>query len=216
MKSKFSLRFLCIISFMLLICPFYDRCNGKGFKKTEEVAVEAQADDQSQIINGDFTKINEQNLVDEKIVTCGNQTSSDSFIDFIDDGDSENAFEIAAQSSIIFTCNIACQIIGFKSSLKDSDWKELFFGITNVSFAFIIFFTFLRLIICFSKKVKWLHRFSLLILIFLAIALICIPFDGLFEKISQIKWGFYLFIVVNIYIFWYNRKLLKTLNSSPD
>ena len=101
---------------MLLICPFYDSCNGHGFKKTEETAVEAPVHGQisepnmeSKIENVDDS--NSENVAPKKSIL-------ERIEDFIDDGDSKNAFEIGAMSWVIFTCNFECQINDLKQVLK--------------------------------------------------------------------------------------------------
>ena len=163
---------------MLLICPFYNRCNGRGMNKEED------------------------NQKPQK-------TFLNSVEDFIDDSDAENAYEIGAMSWIIFTCGIECQLTGLKSSIKDNDYNEIFFGTTNASFALIVIFTILNLLFTFLKKIKLVARFSKWILFLLALAIVCIVLEKSFEKISQIKWGFYVFVLVNGLIFINCRKLLK-------
>ncbi len=207
MKSIVSLRFLCVLSFLLLISPFYDSCNGHGMNKVEEKAVKAPAVNQY----SENVSENKLEIINNSIgeVEKPEKNFLETIEDFIDDGDSQNAYEIGAMSWIIFTCGFECQINGLKSSIKDNDFKELFYGLTNISFVFIVIFTFAQLIVCFTKKTKLLNKLSFLILIFLAIAIICIPFDGLFKEITQIKWGFYCFIVVNGLIFYFSKRFLE-------
>ncbi len=178
MKTIISLRFLCVLGFMLLICPFYDSCNDRGMNKEVD-----------------------------------NEKSEKSFLspieDFIDDGDSQNAYEIGAMSWMIFTCGFECQLNGLKSSIAQNDYNEIFFGTTNACFALIVILTFLNLVFVFTKKINLVARFSKWILILLMIAIICILIEKQFKEISQVKWGFYCFAFVNGLIFYFSRRFLK-------
>ena len=193
---------------MLLICPFYDSCN----KKTEEAVVESPA------IESPAIEQSIETIEKSKIEVVDNSNSEnvapkksilERIEDFIDDGDSKNAFEIGAMSWVIFTCNFECQINDLKSSIEKNDYDEIFFGTKNICFVLIVIFSLLNFIFGFTKKIKLVSRFSKWILILLLIALICIVNEKDFKEISQIKWGYYSFIFVNILIFYNCKRFLK-------
>jgi hypothetical protein len=182
MKSVFTLRFLCIISFLLLFCPFYDSCNGNGLKKAE-------------------TKSEKPIIESESFL--------DKTIDFFDDGDSQNAIEIATMSFILVKNIPDLFNNGIIKSIKDNDYKNNFYVIRHFSFLIIVMLTFVNLVLSFTKKLKFVFKFSKWILILLLISIVCLFFDGDFEEISQIKWGYYTFTFVVIGVLFYGRQLLK-------
>jgi hypothetical protein len=208
MKSIFTLRFLCVISFLLLFCPFYDTCNGHGMRK------EAQATDvivDSTSVNSSTLEIKNPILVkkverEKKIV----ETSIfEKICNFVDDKNSQNAFEFAQICTVYFE-NSFEEIKGdIITGLRKNDYRGFFFGLKNFGFLFIIILAFVNLVLSFTKKIKFVFKLSRWILILLLITIVCIFLEGFFEEISQIKWGYYAFAFVAIGVLFYGRQLLK-------
>lgn len=217
MKSFTSLRFLCVMSFLLLVCPFYDSCNGHGFKKTEEVAVESPVESITNVVD-DFKIIesNTDELAIEEQVVLIETNIFEIFYNSIDDKDSQNAYEFACIFFDLFDSNFQDLKKNAIEGIKNKNFGGLFFNIKNISFLLIIIFTILNFILSFTKKIKLVFKFSEIILILLSITIVCLFLEGFFEEISQIKWGYYSFVIVTILIFINCRKLLKSTISSPD
>lgn len=209
MKTKRLLRVLAVLAFLLLIAPFYDSCNGQRMKKAE-VNAEAAADTTAVII--DSTEIDSTEIASAEIDTTNDsgENYEISFArkayDFVDDDDSENAFEFAKINiDCISELNLKA-IKEIREDVKKKDgYKGIIFHFKNFCFLLIVIVTFLILIFSF-KNDRLTHKFSKLNLILILITVICLFTEGLFETISQIKWGYYAFITVNLLIFYYSRK----------
>ena len=207
MKTDRLLRVMSLVAFLLLIAPFYDSCNGDRMKKAEEV--DAIAADTT-AVEVDSTKIDSTEITKTEIDTVHNLVENYelSFVDkayeSIDDEDSENAFEFAKLSTdSILEFN-------FKDFKKDNKeiYKAIFFQLKNFCFLLIVIISLLIAIFSFKNN-KRVYKLSRINLILLLITVICIFLEGLFETISQIKWGYYAFIVTNLLIFYYSRKVQK-------
>lgn len=214
MKTIISLRALSLLGFLLLIAPFYDSCNGHGMKKCE-VPAEGEI-----AVCIDSTMVEEPvNEINDSIVEIPNESIKEveeekncleKAYDFVDDDNSQNAFELAYLNEGYFKNGFKDFINEIKTAFQDEDYEVFFFILKNTSFFFIIIMTTLLLIFSFLKRFKSIFKLSKINLILLIITIICIFLEGMFEEISQIKWGYYTFIVVQIGIFYLSRKALKS------
>ncbi|MEO5777574.1 MAG: hypothetical protein ABIQ27_11760 [Flavobacterium sp.] len=212
MKTNRLLRMLSLLAFLLLMAPFYDMCNGRGMKSADanaEVAVDSTAvapDSLSAVI--DTSQVNK---VD--IDTISNSVKAEEIpfyqkaYEFIDDDNSESAFEY---SKIFIDQAQEFNYKEYKKGIKKDGCSGLFFHLKNLCFLFISILTFLNLIFSFSKKTNWIYKISKVNLILLFVTVICLFLEGWFETITQIKWGYYAFIITNILIFYYSKT-----NKSP-
>jgi hypothetical protein len=211
METNRLLRMLCLLAFLLLIAPFYDMCNGRGMKQADANA-EATADSTVVAVDSVATEIDTTQLhrMDIDTVTSIVAVEETPFYqkayDFIDDDNSESALEY---SKIFIDQAQEFNYKDFKKGTKEEGYDGLFFYLKNLCFLFIVILTFLNLIFSFLKKTNWIYKFSKVNLILLSITVICLFLEGLFETISQIKWGYYAFIIVNLLLFYYSGKSLK-------
>lgn len=205
MESKRLLKLLCLLSFLLLIAPFYDHCNGQRMKQVEVPPEELAVEEVIPVIGSDTISTN--NITDEVVE---NPTDTLSFekpyfikaYHWIDDGDSENAFEIA-EIEIAFFIDFKIKKLGKDiAELSASDFiKGLAFHFKNFCFILIVANTLLILIFSAFKKVKKIYKHTLINLLFLILAWFAIVFfDPFFIDIRQIKWGYYVFIFLQIVI----------------
>lgn len=201
MKRHISLRLLCVLSFMLLISPFYDSCSGRGLKETA-VDVPTESVTENEITNVPKVEVAEP-------ITENQEPFLDKIYDRIDDDSTQNAFEFAWISFDLFDMSFQDFKKSTSNGIKNNDFTGFFYCVKNFSFLFIVILTFLNLILSFTSKIKKVFQFSKTILILLAISVICIFLEGLFENINQIKWGYYSFMVVNMMIFYVSKKILK-------
>jgi hypothetical protein len=212
MKPSLSLRFLCTFSFVLLICPFYDSCNGRGFKKTEESAVEEPVEKIENVIdNSNIIEFNIKDLVIEQPLI--EISILERFYDLINDKNTQNAYDFAYIFFDLFERKFQDLKKDAIEGIKNNNFKGLFFNLKNLSFFWIIIFTLLLLTFSFTKKINFILKLSKLILILLVITIFCIFLEGFFENVSQIKWGYYSFISINILIFFNIKKLLSSTMS---
>jgi hypothetical protein len=204
MKTNRLLRVLSLLAFLLLMAPFYDSCNGHRMKEAE--AVDAVAADTT-AVEVDNTKIDSTEIAKTEIDTINNSVENYelSFVDkayeSIDDDDSENAFEFAKLSiDSILEFNFK----DFKKGVKDEGYGVVFFELKNFCFILIVVITLLIAVFSFknSQRVYKLSKYNLVLLL---ITIICLFLEGLFETISQIKWGYYAFIITNLIIFYYSK-----------
>jgi hypothetical protein len=204
MKTTKTLRWLSLLGFLLLMAPFYDSCNGQRMKQID--SVDAQAADTT-VVEVDTVNIDTTEISKVQIDTVSNSVENYVSIfyqayEFIDDDDSENAFEFAKvniDDIVEFNFKV------FKKDLKDEGYKIIFFQLKNLCFSFIVLVTIIGLLFSFTKKTNWIYNLSITNLILLAITIICIFLEGLFEDINQIKWGYYAFILTNQLLFYYSK-----------
>ncbi|MES2543456.1 MAG: hypothetical protein V4548_01110 [Bacteroidota bacterium] len=204
MKSIHSLRVLSLLGFLLLMAPFYDHCNGHYgvMRKTEEAPIEVPAVEESII---EVDTISSEVVSEKDTVSYTNVEETPFFqkvFEFIDDENSQSAFEMATFSISAF---IECDFKNLKTDLikdiKKDNCQGIIFQFNNLCFLFIVGFSFLILLFSFTKKWRLIYMYSLINLILLLITIICIVFfDDLFEEIKQIKWGYYAFSIVQILI----------------
>ena len=100
MKIIITLRFLCIIGFLLLFCPFYDSCNGKGIKEKATEVTEITGEVSTFEANSDLV-ITE----DKKPFVEVKKTVLNNIYEFIFYKDTQNALEFAWISIEIFDNN---------------------------------------------------------------------------------------------------------------
>jgi hypothetical protein len=206
MKSIFTLRFLCIISFLLLFCPFYDMCNGHGMKKTAQ-ATDAIVDATSVNASALEVKKSMSEKENQEPIEKYHPTGFQYLYEMIDDDDSQNAFEIATMCTVYFDSSILELKNSIITGIRKNDYRGFFFGLKNFGFLFIIILTFVNLILSFTQKIKFVFKFSKWILILLLITIVCLFLEGHFEEVSQIKWGYYVFILVAIGVLVLSKKL---------
>lgn len=215
MKTTRLLRVLSLLGFLLLIAPFYDSCNGERMHRIVDANAEAIVD--STAVKIDSTLIDSTEICITEVDTINNSVENfepsyvEIMYDFIDDDNSENAFEFA---KISIDNILEFDYKAFKKDTKKEKdlYKVFFFHLKNFCFVLICIITFLIFIFSF-KDSKWRYNLSRLNLILILITVICLFFEGLFETITQIKWGYYAFIITNLLIFYYSRKALNRQNS---
>ncbi|MBP6557884.1 MAG: hypothetical protein KA213_05920 [Flavobacterium sp.] len=211
MKTTRTLRALSLLGFLLLLAPFYDSCNGERMKEAE--AVEAVAADTT-VVEVDSVEMDTAQISKIEVDTIGNSVENYEpsifyeAYEFIDDDDSENAFEFAKINiDDFFEFNFK----EFKKDFKDEGYKIIFFQLKNLCFSFIVLVTIMILFFSFFKKINWIYKLSIANLVLLVITIICIFQEGLFERFQQIKWGYYAFIITNLLLFYYsNSNKIKT------
>jgi hypothetical protein len=205
MKTTKTLRLLSLLGFLLLLAPFYDSCNGQRMKQIESVDAEA-AD--TAVVEVDTLKIDTTEISKVQIDTISNSVENYEpsifyeAYEFIDDDDSENAFEFAKTNINAF---FEFDYKEFKAELKKEGCKVIFFQLKNLCFSFIVLVTIMILLFSFFKKINWIYKLSIANLVLLVITIICIFQEGLFERFQQIKWGYYAFIITNLLIFYYSK-----------
>ena len=190
MKHQFSLRLLSIFAFLLLMAPFYDSCSShKGlFVKSYDVY---NADGTPAVKS--FPKKVYEVVVDEL---------------------SYNGFEIA---SFTFFGIKDSTFIEFKEGiLKDfqkDDWYKNLGLFISLIFGFIVLFSFSMIVLSFTKKNKFLNKLAkvnsiLIIITFLYVIIL----ESSFKHWSQIKWGYYAFILVQLRIYYSSNPKSQILN----
>jgi hypothetical protein len=212
MKTISATRILSLLAFLLLIAPFYDHCNGKRLiDKTLEQVTSSTDTIQSKIVDSISEKaplISNDSIKKEEVEATPFYERA---YDFIDDAESENAFEIAGFTSVYYETPFKKFKTEVKIGFQNRDFKGLFFHIKIISFLGIVIATFLMLLFSFSNKKVTFYKLSKLNLILLGLTIICTFLDGMFENFSQIKWGYYVFTLVQIALFMTLYKNQKSL-----
>lgn len=199
MGANMLLRSISVLTFLLLVAPFYDHCNGQRMKMKEERRVEVVTFDSLAL---DSTRVNP---VREQIQSSLKTKSPDenlleTLFKEIDDPDSESAFEMAKLGTDF--------IVMVFTDLDAGDWDEFLaqsfskkigtiaFYSQLLAFVFIVPLCLLCAILSFTRFRKTHCRFLAALSIFIAIAVLSLAFDRLLEDIRQIKWGYYVFVIL--------------------
>lgn len=215
MKSIRSLRVLSLLGFLLLIAPFYDHCNGHRMRKIEEVPVEAQATEELSVA---IDTISKDKIIELKDTVNYAVVTEPSFFqkayEFIDDEDSESAIEMAFLSADSF---IESDFKNLKTNLikdiKKDHCQGILLHFKFICFLFIVIFSFFMLLFSFTKKWRLIYNYSLINITLLLITITCIVFfDEFFEDIKQIKWGYYVFTIVQILIFVLSKRVYNRIS----
>ena len=208
MKTNRLFRVLSLLGFLLLMAPFYDSCNGHRMKQAD---ANAEATVDSTAIETDSISIDSTEIANTEVDTINNSVENyeisfaEKAYEFIDDEDSENAFEFAKVS---LDTILDFDYEGLKKDLKEGKYGIIFFELKNFTFILIAIVALLTLIFSFKNNLK-VHKLSRLNLILLLITLVCLFIEGTFEQINQIKWGYYVFIITNLLIFYYSKRHSK-------
>ncbi|MFN3753815.1 hypothetical protein [Flavobacterium sp.] len=191
MKTTRILRFLSLLGFLLLLAPFYDACDDKtnGFVKTYD-----EYDTNGKLIEKTFLQEVYNIVVDEL---------------------SFNGFEIASLSVY------AIQDLTFKdfkeevaSSFKKEKWFKDLGMFISFLFDTIILISLTLIILSFTKRIQTLNKLALINTFLILLTLSYIIFlESSFDHIRQIKWGYYVFIITNLLIFYYSKLASKQQNS---
>jgi len=212
MKTTRLLRVLSLLGFLLLMAPFYDACDGhlvKQVEATDSASIDTTA------VEVDSTKIDTIEIAKNGIDTIGNSVVEETPIfkkiyDVVVDEESLSGFDFAKPMVTESFKETNKEIV---SVFKKKDWyKNLFVGLSLI-FDFIILISFSILILSFTKKIKFLNKLALANIILILLTFLYIIFlESSFEHFRQIKWGYYAFIITNLLIFYYSRKVLNRQN----
>lgn len=219
MKSNTKLRLLSGFAFLLLLAPFYNSCNGKYFfskdvAKTEEpTATEVPLIGEG--IDSTFVKDTISNQKDISVTDTIAKAIEVPFYqktyEFIDDGDTENAIELAGHLPNllggIFEKPFKETIIECKEGIRERNFSGLSLIIASLCFVIIVINTFIVLCLTSFKRLRLIYKLTIISLICVSISLVCIVFFvPFFETYKQIKWGYYAFIITQLLILRFSKK----------
>lgn len=177
MKTNRLLRILSLLGFLLLMAPFYDSCDGNYIHQ----------------VNNDGSEINVEKPLKNKVY------------DVVVDEEAFNGFEIASLSiyslqDSTFT-ELKKEVI---KSLQKHNWYKNIGVFISFFFDFIILISFSLFMLSFTKQTKLLKKLALTNSILVLLTFFYIIFlESSFEHWRQIKWGYYAFIVTNLFIYFY-------------
>jgi hypothetical protein len=181
MKKTRLLRLLSLFGFLLLFAPFYDSCEGGGLRKVRETTFEGREIEIPLHLK---------------------------FYDKIVDEQSFSGFEIASlfvSGMQEFESFDECKV-EISKSFQQEDWYKNLGMLISLLFDFIVLISFSMAILVISKKIKYLNTLAVVNVILISITFLYIVFlESSFEKTSQIKWGYYAFIITNLMIFYYSK-----------
>ncbi len=174
MKPIIFLRFLSLFGFLLLIAPFYDQCNGRGMRQAEATeTIDSTAiviEDESIKQASEINKVNDSiDIIDE---SENNSSICKKIYEFIDEEETQNAFELADYIKGYFDMTFA----EFKDELvedrKKNQYNTSSFLTRSISFILIVISSFLILILSFLRKINWIQLLTIINLISLLVATI--------------------------------------------
>jgi hypothetical protein len=181
MKTNRLLRILSLLGVLLLMAPFYDSCDGGGFRKVRETE-----------LNGKTIEIPLYIKVYDVIV----------------DDQSFNAFQIASLSifalkEATFT-DIKNDIV---KSVKLKDWYKDIGVVFSFIFNVVILLSVSILILSFTKRHSLFKKVALVNIVLIVLTISYLIFlEKSFVHFSQIKWGYYAFILNSAFMYFYAVK----------
>lgn len=237
MKSRRILRVLCLFGFLLLFAPFYNQCTfGRDAAKTEEpMAVEAPVIEDSVDVALDSVSTNNKDVISDSDSTDSIDVKSDSirtqeiqnkpikeelpFIlkayRFVDNGDLDSIFEMSfATVSSFFEKPLNQDSIEHKKKSPKERFEDIVFWTWSFLFVLISLFTTFIFILSFFNKTRSIGKLTITNLVLIALILSYILFlDSFFKGYDQIKWGFYIFTMVQVGILFFSKKNLVKIQS---
>jgi hypothetical protein len=194
MKSIGLLRVLSLLGFLLLMAPFYDQCNGRGTKLKIAEEVEAPA-----INVSDSIPVQKTEVIEELQTNSDKESILVTAYECIDDEGTQNVYELAEFITLYYSMTYDEFTSELEEDLKEKRYDLISGCIRSIACLVIILSSLLVLVCSFLNRYKWMYNLTLVNLISLFILSICILFfDSLFETIRQFKWGYYLFLVVQL------------------
>lgn len=178
MKTNRLLRVLSLLGVLLLLAPFYDSCDGGGFRKVRDTEV-----------NGKTIEIPLYLKVYDVIV----------------DDQSFNAFQIA---SLSFFAIQESTFTEFKHEVSKTFQKKGWYTDVGmlISFFFdvVLLLSFSLVLLSFTKRNFIFKKVALANLIIIVLTICYIIFlERSFKHFSQIKWGYYTFILNSGLLYYY-------------
>lgn len=191
MKTTKRLRLLSLLGFLLLLAPFYDSCENRknGFVKSYD-----EYDANGKLIEKTFLQ-NIYNVVVDDLSLNGFQIAS---------------FSIYGVQDLTFQ-EFKAEVY---KAFKQEEWYKDLGMVISFLFDIIIVISFALILLTFSDRTRLLNKLALTNTILIILTLLYIVFlESSFEHFRQIKWGYYAFIITNVFIFYYSNLVLKRQNS---
>jgi hypothetical protein len=191
MKTTKRLRLLSLLGFLLLLAPFYDSCENRknGFVKSYD-----EYDANGKLIEKTFLQ-NIYNVVVDDLSLNGFQIAS---------------FSIYGVQDLTFQ-EFKAEVY---KAFKQEEWYKDLGMVISFLFDIIIVISFALILLTFSDRTRLLNKLALTNTILIILTLLYIVFlENSFEHWRQIKWGYYAFIITNVFIFYYSKSALKRQNS---
>lgn len=191
MKTTKRLRLLSLLGFLLLLAPFYDSCENRknGFVKSYD-----EYDANGKLIEKTFFQ-NIYNVVVDDLSLNGFQIAS---------------FSIYGVQDLTFQ-ELKAEI---SKAFKQEEWYKDLGIVISFVFDIIIVISSALILLTFFDRTRLLNKLALTNTILIILTLLYIVFlENSFEHWRQIKWGYYAFIITNVFIFYYSKLALKRQNS---
>jgi len=190
MKTTKRLRLLSLLGFLLLLAPFYDSCENRknGFVKSYD-----EYDANGKLIEKTFLQ-NIYNVVVDDLSLNGFQIAS---------------FSIYGVQDLTFQ-EFKAEVY---KAFKQEEWYKDLGMVISFLFDIIIVISFSLILLTFADKIRLFNNLALANTILIILTLLYIIFlESSFEHWRQIKWGYYAFIITNVFIFYYSKLALKRQN----
>lgn len=183
MKTNRLLRVLSLLGVLLLMAPFYDSCDGGGFRKVRETE-----------FNGKRVEIPLYTKVYDVIV----------------DDQSFSAFQIASLSIFALKeATFADVKNDIAKSVKQKDWYKDIGVVFSFIFIVVILLSLSLLMLSFTQWYLLFKKVALVNLVLIVLTICYILFlEKSFEHLSQIKWGYYAFILNSAFMYYFAVKLV--------
>jgi hypothetical protein len=195
--KKQIIRLLSILGFLLLFAPMFQQCVGV----MKEVSVEESAID---IKVSEFKESTDSISIQSSEDVFKGVSKHEKVADFFkifDSSESTNAFEY---TKLFYDFNID---LLFKNETFSK--KDLLIYLQTFMISLLVLNQILIVFLSFFEKINKLKKLIITNIIFLFIGLLCFILQSTFETYMQIKYGFYLLVMHQIYFLFYLKRNYK-------
>ena len=194
MKENLRLKTFLIFSFLIFALPFFQTCSDKSIK--ENFCIEAEEEIEVETV-GNIEINNIENIPkSENGISLAKK-----------DFNNGNCLEEKRNE---YTFNAYSLGFNYFNEFETKDFKDKTFYIFSI-FTIIIFFTFIMLIFTFLKKLKFVRILSLINFVLALLWFILLFVFDFVDELSQIKYGYYLYVLIlSLIIFETRKNLIKT------
>lgn len=185
MKTTNIIRLLAGLSFLIFFCPFFDMCSSPLKKEINQQLSESG--------------------VKTEITTVQDSIAENTLIPITDTPTASNKNE---QTSVLSGYGLSTYLFKYFKEINTDELKgSTFYAL--LCFTFILIISGLQVILSFKNKLRQVHYLAYINIFLSLVAMLIFYINGTLEVLSQIKFGYYLFLINTIAIIVLCKKAIK-------
>ncbi|HYD90582.1 MAG TPA: hypothetical protein VEA37_03730, partial [Flavobacterium sp.] len=185
MKTTNIIRLLAGLSFLIFFCPFFDMCSSPLKKEINQQLSESG--------------------VKTEITTVQDSIAENTLIPITDTPTASNKNE---QTSVLSGYGLSTYLFKYFKEINTDELKgSTFYAL--LCFTFILIISGLQVILSFKNKLRQVHYLAYINIFLSLVAMLIFYINGTLEVLSQIKFGYYMFLINTIAIIVLCKKAIK-------